>query len=264
MDADKNITASFFHDPKYENLIKNGDFSAGQNDWNPQVISPAMATLSFNGGIFKAAIETISEQAWHINILQPGILLDAYKSYTLTFDAKAETSKVILVKAQFDHSPWTSSLEEKVAITNNMQTYSVSWFQEKPADSYKVGFFFGTDTTDVWIDNVKLIKVITSVENKEEINPPQEMLLMQNYPNPFNPETTIPYQLSEASTVRLEIINFLGQRVATLVNEQQSAGMYHVKWHGITDDGKKATTGIYIYRLVTNESTQIKKFILAK
>jgi hypothetical protein len=109
-----------------------------------------------------------------------------------------------------------------------------------------------------------LIKVVTSVDNQEEINPPQEMLLLQNYPNPFNPETTIPYQLSETSHVRLEIINYLGQRVATLVNEQQTPGSYHVKWHGKTDTGRKAASGIYIYRLITKETVQMKKFILAK
>jgi hypothetical protein len=264
MDANKSIEALFISLEPIDNLLLNGDFSAGQTHWNPQVIAPAQATLSFDNQEFKAEIHAVSDEQWHINILQPGVLLDSDKTYTMTFDARAESDKIIEVKAQFDHDPWTSSLEEEVTITSSMQTYNVAWLQEKPAASYKVGFFFGSDTTDVWIDNVVLKTTTTGLVDEAEIILPQQTQLAQNYPNPFNPETTIPYQLSELTHVKVVIYNTLGHRVATLVDEQQSAGFYSVKWHGKNDNGRQVASGIYLNRFETNKSVEMKKLILLR
>lgn len=262
MDSDKNITAEFIADPNASNLIKNGDFSAGLNNWTPQAISPAQATISVINGECKIDIKAISDQEWHVNILQPGIQLESNVSYTLSFDARAENEKSVSAKAQLDHDPWTSSLEEPVNITTTMQRYSVTWLQEKPAESYKVGLFFGSDTTDVWVDNFELKTTTTSLNNEAEILLPQHTQLAQNYPNPFNPETTIPYQLSKNTHVKLEIINFLGQRVATLVNEQQTAGNYAVNWTARNDFGERLASGVYICRLETGSGVYMKKFVL--
>ena len=93
---------------------------------------------------------------------------------------------------------------------------------------------------------------------------PSTFSLRQNYPNPFNPTTSIRYGLSEDSHVTLTIYNMLGQPIATLVNEQQSAGYREVVWNGTNDAGETIVSGIYIYRLATGKYTATRRMVLLK
>ena len=83
--------------------------------------------------------------------------------------------------------------------------------------------------------------------------------LFQNYPNPFNSRTTIKYQLPIARTVRLEIFNSAGQRVATLVNEPREPDEYEVVW-----DARGLASGIYFARLKVAQYTFTKKLLYLK
>ena len=88
--------------------------------------------------------------------------------------------------------------------------------------------------------------------------------LSQNYPNPFNPETEIEYSIQQLSEVRLEIFNILGERVHTIFNGKQDAGVYRAVWDGRTSKGFKAASGVYIYRLTANKYSASKKMILVR
>ena len=83
--------------------------------------------------------------------------------------------------------------------------------------------------------------------------------LDNNYPNPFNPSTTINYSLASSGKVRISVYNILGQEVATLVNKYQHAGEHRVVWNG-----HGLSSGVYIYRLKSNDFAQTKKMILMK
>jgi hypothetical protein len=91
--------------------------------------------------------------------------------------------------------------------------------------------------------------------------------LNQNYPNPFNPSTTFSFSLQEASGVTLKIYDMLGKEVATIVNDQFSAGTYSYNWNA----GSLAS-GTYIYRIIAvpqnggnkKSFSESKKFILMK
>ncbi len=84
---------------------------------------------------------------------------------------------------------------------------------------------------------------------------PLQYDLSQNYPNPFNPETKIRYQLSKRSLVSLEIFNIVGQRVRTLVDREQTTGVYELAWDGANDAGRLVSSGVYMYRLQAGAST---------
>lgn len=93
---------------------------------------------------------------------------------------------------------------------------------------------------------------------------PTEFELLQNYPNPFNPETKIYYNLPENTKVELVVFNVMGQEVANLVNGVQPAGRYTVTWDGLNQNGTGAATGLYFYRLNTDNHTAVKKMLLIR
>ena len=94
---------------------------------------------------------------------------------------------------------------------------------------------------------------------------PEAFALANNYPNPFNPATTIKYALPEASQVRLEVFNVVGQVVSTLVDNNQNAGRYVVQWDATNDQGHSLSSGLYFYRLQAGgEFLEVKKMLLLK
>lgn len=88
---------------------------------------------------------------------------------------------------------------------------------------------------------------------------PEDYKLKQNFPNPFNPSTVISYQLPERGMVELRVYDILGREVATLVEEVKEAGTYFAPFNA-----SSLPSGIYIYRLRTNQFTEVKKMTLIK
>ena len=70
-----------------------------------------------------------------------------------------------------------------------------------------------------------------------------------NQPNPFNPETIITYTLTEPAQVRIDVYNLMGQKVATLLNNQVQTGFQEVVWNGRSDQGYAVPSGTYLYRI---------------
>ncbi|KPK99737.1 MAG: hypothetical protein AMJ91_06530 [candidate division Zixibacteria bacterium SM23_73_3] len=105
----------------------------------------------------------------------------------------------------------------------------------------------------------------TEVEEEGEPGAlPSEFSLHNNYPNPFNPETVIGYSIPRACHVRLEIFNVLGQKIRTLVDEEQTAGKNEVMWDGEDESGNQVASGVYFYKLEAKDFTQTKKMVLIR
>ncbi len=107
---------------------------------------------------------------------------------------------------------------------------------------------------------LRVLKRITKPNSHNELAAlPAAYSLMQNYPNPFNPETEIRFTLAIASQVRLEVFNIIGQQVAVLADERLGAGEHSVAWNG-----DRVASGIYLYRLTTDDFVETKKMMLLK
>ncbi|UCE18069.1 MAG: T9SS type A sorting domain-containing protein [Gemmatimonadota bacterium] len=124
-------------------------------------------------------------------------------------------------------------------------------------DGQHTGWFL--HSASVWIEAVVKYYHTTNVEGDDNEKPPSAFILYQNYPNPFNATTDIRYEISDMRSphhTTLRIYNILGQEVTTLVNEPQRTSSYIVTWDGRDDSGEEVSSGIYFYRLETNNTTE--------
>ena len=95
---------------------------------------------------------------------------------------------------------------------------------------------------------------------------PEKYNLYQNYPNPFNPVTKIRFDVPAggSSEVKLIVYDILGDEVDVFVNEKLAPGSYEVDWPAPTGDASGYSTGVYFYRMVTDDILLTKKMLLIK
>ncbi|MCH7761729.1 S8 family peptidase, partial [candidate division TA06 bacterium] len=98
---------------------------------------------------------------------------------------------------------------------------------------------------------------VEETDNAESIM--QNAKLLQNLPNPFRLKTIIHYQIPTTSHISLMIYDLSGRLVETLVNEQQESGVYGIQW-----EGKDQSSGIYFYRLSTDNATLTRKMVFLR
>ena len=111
------------------------------------------------------------------------------------------------------------------------------------------------------------IEVVTDVIILSDLGndaTPLKTALESNYPNPFNPETVISFTIESSGNVCLEIFNIRGQKIKTLLNEFKDKGHHKKTWNGIDDSGNLVGSGIYFYRMMTEDYISVKKMILMK
>ncbi|MBO6522266.1 MAG: family 16 glycosylhydrolase [Balneolaceae bacterium] len=97
------------------------------------------------------------------------------------------------------------------------------------------------------------------VPNEGEKELPENFKLKQNYPNPFNPSTTIDFELSKASRVKISVFDITGRKVSDLTNSFYSLGSYSIRF-----DASDLPTGLYYYTMEADGFSTTKKMILIK
>ena len=126
-------------------------------------------------------------------------------------------------------------------------------------DVLSASSYYGMDHKIAWYENLQITG----------INEDNYLILkvddLKNYPNPFNPKTTINFSVTQTSSfVTLDIYNIKGQKVKHLVSDQLPTGQHSVVWDGRDDNGKSVSSGIYFYKLKTNNFEKTRKMILMK
>ena len=97
----------------------------------------------------------------------------------------------------------------------------------------------------------------------EQMPLPSAFDMLQNYPNPFNPVTTIEYSIPRMDHVSLVIYNMQGQKVRTLVREEQPPGVYRIVWRGTDASGARVGSGVYLFVLkYRNQSRHVKAIFM--
>lgn len=102
-----------------------------------------------------------------------------------------------------------------------------------------------------------LVEETVDVGFENNIKPGFE--LEQNYPNPFNPSTSVQYAISKRQFVTLKVYDVLGNEVATLLNEEKSAGSYEVEFNA-----SDLSSGIYFYKIETGKFSETRKMVVIK
>ncbi len=123
--------------------------------------------------------------------------------------------------------------------------------------------FGGLDQNGTVVSQIEKLDTITGVTNSPSAKP-NLFYLENNYPNPFNPSTQIAFKVGITARVSLDIYSILGEHIKTIVNKVFSPGEYSFTWNGTNTAGSYMASGIYIYRLTSEDFTESKKMLLLK
>lgn len=155
----------------------------------------------------------------------------------------------------------------------NQQLSDSSFADTQTNSDVRFGDYIGVDAFNgkvipVWTDQRKGVPnqeiysaVITNLIGIQPVSNeiPERFALHQNYPNPFNPATKIKFDIPFSSFVMITVFDVLGKEITVLVNQNMNAGSYEAEF-----DGTKVSSGVYFYKIVAGDYTEIKKMVLVK
>lgn len=171
-------------------------------------------------------------------------------------------------------------IEKSVVVDNAVKdasaplSISMTWekvaFVEGHGNSNSPKLYSFTDKNLIggskFVYRLKQIDIDGTFEYSDEVEIevlPTKYELMQNYPNPFNPATKIRFSLPEDAKIAINIYNILGEKVASVLNEELKAGFHEVDFTS-NSTGYQLSSGVYIYSIEAKNFTQVKKMILMK
>jgi len=96
------------------------------------------------------------------------------------------------------------------------------------------------------------------------VNKNSSFTTISNYPNPFGNSTTINFSMRKSNTVVIEIYNHHGQKIRSLINRSFPEGNHQIEWNGRNDWGKSVSSGIYFYRISSENDYAVKKMLLIR
>jgi hypothetical protein len=176
--------------------------------------------------------------------------------------------------SNFSNSFWNDELTESMEDFHTIEGNSVVTGNiGLPTELLKQAQTFidnGWDFVNIWgIDSninggYPYLRDAPTVSDKDTTIIPAKLQLLGNYPNPFNPTTTISFTNTKVGNVTIDVFNTKGQKVRSLLNGFYGVGEHSVVWNGLDDKGGSVGSGVYFYRMKTDEYNETKKMLLMK
>ncbi len=256
--------------PKGTELLSNNYFDEGLSNWD--LLGENSAKLSIDhAGVLEGKnsalvyVDTFLDSR-KIQLRQMDIEGGIKKgaAYQIQFIAKSNKtiSKIFAVIEQIDGS-FNDVYSKEISLKADEKVTIVDTFICKETEaSVEFAFNLGIASADdfkIWFDAVHLIELDEKVSVEEENRMPVKFNLQQNYPNPFNPTTIINFSLQAEGMTKLIVYNILGQQIKILLNKNMKVGFYSIPF-----DGSDLSSGIYFYKLQSNNQILIKKMLLIR
>ncbi len=158
----------------------------------------------------------------------------------------------------FDGNSWDVVLEPDTDLQEDMRNITVGfdnviWFYSHKHDNMKSETYQCLTRYDQYATSV----ADTSAE-------PSQTITISNSPNPFNPNTEIRYTLPCDGSIKIDIFNCLGQRVASLADRHMPAGNHSIVWNGTDSAGNPVSSGVYIARIGNEKSVVNHRMMLMR
>ena len=193
----------------------------------PSYVSVSSDTNRLDGGYFIYAYQKANGDSIVTKRGTPGNILNEVNSKVNEFKSSPFNSPVVAI------------------YRNGTEKYSALAYSGLSALNW---------TSNVYFDSENLISSITNTSTIAE-----NYKLEQNFPNPFNPTTTIKFSIPSSSFVKLSVFDIVGREVSTLVNEKLSAGSFEYNFNA-----SELPSGVYFYKLSTNDFSEVKRMMLVK
>ena len=214
--------------------------------------------LVFHGSSDAPGVDVIARGWWSFRLIND-LFYGDFADYRSVFAQKYQLD----VTPSFDNSTVVASFEADLSgLKGGSAVVFASGFLNPSAnqDGATFGLFAALpDGTVIELPAVSGGYALTNPTMKLNSNVPQSFELGQNYPNPFNPTTIISFSLPEPGNVSLKVYNVLGQEVETLVSGYRDAGI-----HTVDFDASRMASGVYFYRITTDNFSESRKMMLLK
>ncbi len=236
--------------------------------FNPESTTPPLTTLTAQSGTKVAACfasTTPSNNDW---LISPPITLGTESK--LAFFARSYTTQYGADRFRVLISTTEPEIEEFMLLSEGDYVEApISWtefeYNISEHDGRTVYFAINAVSNDSFLllmDNFRIYSIGGSNVDKAELA--ANKLLISNYPNPFNPETTISFSLAVDADTELAIYNLKGQKVRTMISERLAQGEHKVVWNGKDEAGYPVGSGVYFYRLSSDDTIRTNKMLLLK
>lgn len=259
MNSIKTVTANFLTKDGKQDLVLNGTFSSGSDNWTFNNWSGSGSGLVVDGE-YSITVDDKADSHYDIQVVQPGILLEKDKAYRVMFDAYASAPRTLTVNVGMPEEPWTGFLtnvlngESEVNMTTSKKTFSFDFIMDKTTyDNSRIEFSVGLNTPTVFIDNVSLHEI----EHSAAIKPVHKKKIEKIKIQQKGALLTIAFDVAEKSGANINIFDLKGNliRFAEIKFHSGSSRNYSINMAGIPK-------GFYIIKVENGNKVQKSGIVL--